>query len=302
MSVVSVTEIVSGGAKVSGSILTCERRFLVTFDVADYGNPAQALYATGIPAKGDLHPTAITGVSRPRAIDKSAEQHEPSSRLIWRVTVEYSNDPGRIERTRIEKDVNEEFSEDGSRGLMFAYDFTEREVALEEDYSDPVKAVVNSVGDKFDPPVSVVKVRQRVIITRESLFYNQATAAALHDTLNDEAIEINGVNVAAGMARLVKWSGVSKEWSNYDGVIITTYEEQIEIELANQDGFDLQVANTGYRYLKDGEPTRIPDITTPAYLNADGTDYQDGGSITPVYIAFKPYRRALWSPLGRLSN
>lgn len=296
MSEPTVVEIMPGGAEDNNTETTVSRLFQVTFDSLAYSNPIAALVATGIPARGDLYPVEIAGVARPRAKSLTSTQADPNSRLIYNVEVKYSNAP--------EKD-SESKQEDNSetppweRAAKYSYDFNEYDAALEVDYSDPPKPVVNTVGDKFDPPVSRSKVLPRVVITRARQTFDQSVATGLYNSTNNAQVEINGAAVPIDMARLVKWSAEAATWADVDGVDHEYYEETIEIELATDttNGFKLQVANTGYRYLVGGRPTLIPDITTPAFLNADGTGYQSGAAITPNYILFKVYESKDWAPL-----
>jgi hypothetical protein len=299
---VSVEEIVGGPANVDGAITTCQRMFNVMLDTNPAsGDDLRALYASGLPAKGDLHPVQVTGVSRPRAIKKTAENID-GNRSLWRVTVEYSNDPARIEKTIAINDIN---TAPWERLPRYSYDVADYQVAME--YDAEGTPVVNTVGDKFDPPIPKSRKLQRIIINRASEDYNAATAAGLTDTINDREISIDNKGFGIGTVRLVKWSGEKTVWADETGDESTYYEETIELEVANGDlksdgetllNFDLEVANTGYRYLVGGTPTRVPDVTTPVYLNEAGDDYQSGEITTPYYLTFKPFPVGDWEPLG----
>jgi hypothetical protein len=292
----TVVELVPTTASDNNTETKVSRLFQVTFDSVAYSNPIAALVADGIPARGDLYPATIAGMARPRAISLNSTLADANSRLIYNVEVEYSNAP--------EKD-SENNTEDNSetppweRAAKHSYDFNEYEAALEVDFSDTPKPVVNGVGDKFDPPVTRQKVMPRVVITRARQNFDQSIAVTLYNSTNNAEVTINGKAVAIDMARLVKWSAEPASWADEDGVEHDYYEETIEIELATDttNGFKLQVANTGYRYLVGGVPTLIPEITTPAFLSADGTAYQSGGTITPNYLLFKVYESKSWAPL-----
>lgn len=296
-SIVSVTEMVPASpASENETDVTCSREFLVTVSEATYYAPLAALYADTIPNRRDAYPFAIEGVARPICVSKSCAQFDKESRLRWLVSVQYSNKPELIQKVKEENDTD---VEPWTRAAKYSYDFTEREVVLEKDLAETPAKVVNTVGDKFDPPLTKQEVLPRVIITRAREVYSQATARGLYNTTNAATVTINGVEVAANMARLVKWSGEQQEWTDEDGVAHYYYEETIEIELATDqtNGFKLQVANTGYRFISNGTPTRIPDITTPAYLNAAGTAYATGASFTPHYLTFTVYASTDWSAL-----
>lgn len=292
----TVVELVPSGASDNNTETKVSRLFQVTFDSAAYSNPIAALVAPGIPARGDLYPATIEGMARPRAISLTSTLADPSSRLIYNVEVEYSNAPEKESEGKAEDNSD---TPPWERAAKHSYDLNEYEAALEVDFSDTPKPVVNVVGDKFDPPVTRSKVMPRVVITRARQSFDQSIAVSLYNSTNSEVVTINGKEVAVDMARLVKWSAEPASWVDEDGVEHDYYEETIEIELATDstNGFKLQVANTGYRYLVGGVPTLIPDITTPAFLNVAGTGYQTGAAITPNYLLFKVYESKSWAAL-----
>lgn len=297
MNLVSVKEVVPDRASEDSSAVDCSRQFVVEYDDPDATAPIKAMYESGIPARRSLYPVEISGVSRPRVVSKKSAQYEKASRRLWLVTVEYSNARERVAQVSPENDND---TAPWERDPKYSYDFESREVALEADYSDTPKPIVNVVGDKFDPPVAVEAATPRVIITRASQSYNPSNAALLINTVNAGSITIDGTSIPAGRARLLKWSAEKNEWADGGGTSHEYYDETIEIALATDEtnGFDIQVANTGYRYLVDGNPVRVPNATTPVFLSEDGTAYQSGSSITPNYIVFRPYKWQSWAAIN----
>lgn len=293
---ITVSESIDGqSATESAGVVTCRRSFRVQLDAPSEYGALQALYATGIPARGDAYPAAPTGKATPKCSGKSATPAD-NTRTIFRVDVDYTNEARVIEQMqRDDPDVAP-----WSRDPRHEYEFSEYNVPLQIDFTTPTaKPLVNAAGEPFDPPLEVQAVYPKVSISRASQTYDQNVAAALIGSVNASDVTINGKVVTAGTARLLRWSGSEAVWLNpATSAAVDYYEEAIEIEIRSG-GFDVSLRNEGFHVLADGVQSRIifsdgQPPAVPQFLSADGTTI----TATPNYITFRPYEHKSWSAIG----
>jgi len=296
MSVVSVAEIHDGqGAQEKDGVITCVRVYNVTISEPSSTGGLEALQAGGVPERGDKYPLKPDNKGTPICVGKSAVVAD-STRRMYRVSVEYTNEARRVEiNTQEDPDVAP-----WDRDPQHTYDVREYSEPLLVDRSATPLPVVNAAGEPFSPPQEVEAVYPTITVSRASLAYNQTTAQGLIGSVNSAEVTINGHAYAAGTVRLLKWAGVESEWiDNGTGDQQTYYDERIELEV-HPAGFDLQVVNQGYHVLTpEGIPSRIvfadgQPPAVPQYLAADGKSITG----TPNYLTFRPYAWADWTALG----
>jgi hypothetical protein len=301
--VTDVTEMLGEGGDVNKDrVTTFTRRYRVTLSAASAYGQDLAITATNIPTVGSYWPRTVSGRATPTVRNVSARPLDAASRKLWEVTVSYSNETD----SAGEKESEAELAP-WLKTPKYNYDFNDYAVALEYDNGSPTgRKVQNTLGEPFDPVPTVSKALRRITITRASVSYNDATADAITNTINNAPITIRGNTYAAGMLRLLKWSAVSNEYATDQGVLIDYFDETVEVEVGDYTyGHDLRILNQGYKELKDGTVQRAVDEegnfeAQPVPLAADGTRL--AVDATPVFQAFQPYRSADWSALlvGRL--
>ena len=290
--VISVNEIIGVSGEVNTRATEFIRQFLVV--ISEPSNIAQdlALYASGIPNIGDKWPNNISGRATPTVRSKSVKQLDSNSRLHWLVEVRYSN----------EQVAQQPFDPNIAPWLqspVYTMDFVEYQEAA--DATSPGQAIVNSVGDPFDPVPTYSRGMLRITVTRNTLSYNPTTASNLCFTLNQSAFTINTVSYAAKKLKLVKWAATTNVWVDDMGAEQTYYAETLEFEVSPYDwGHDLKILNRGYRArpAPGEEPVRVKDAVEPVLLASDGTQLPAGG--TPVFLTFEAYPTADWTALGSL--
>lgn len=295
LSIVSTTEIikpVSGRLGYDGNTFT--RCFIVKTSGSSSTAADEILLDTGTPAMFAAWPKLVTGRRTPVVVAKTCAPLSQEAQDQWLVTVEYSNDPRKIQLTVTNS------SEPWDADPLFSYDFIRRDMVLEYDSDgDPV---VNSAGDPFDPPIMIEKVSRKITIKRATkATYNPETAADLIDTINSDAVTVNGETIALGNARLLRWEGSDNIYYDDTGSEQVYQDETIEIEV-NIAGHDLDVLDMGYRYRPTAGSNPVKDtdengtITpTPIFLNADGTK---ATSSTANVLTFSPYPSESWTAIG----
>lgn len=306
MSVESVSEIMEGQeAKIVGTTITAVRRFLVTLSAPATDGALQACLAYNIPKRRDKWPEQYDGFTRPVATDITAIPYKSDqTRRVYVVTVDYTND-GVEYGGGGEADPDTEKAP-WEKDAVISYDSIEYTAALEKDYSTPPAAVVNSVGDPFDPPPEVVRTRTKITI--------QFASTAVRSTLvnvtanyvgmtNSTTVTIDGQTYTPNVLKLTRYNVTSAEWVNPDGGAVTDYNEVVaEIEV-NQDTWLIEIRNQGYRARPSAgqEPVVVMDNgrprTVPTLLASDGTATS---ASSPNYITFKQYPETDFStiPLG----
>lgn len=300
MSVVSVEEQVKEQeASVDGEVITAIRRFFVQIDAPASDGAMQAVLAAALPAYRAKFPSGFGSYVVPTVRTKTAQPLDDNSRTLYAVTVNYSNEAPDPELIRNAEDTETlPWEEDP----QFTYDVAEYPVAMENDFADTPVAVLNSVGDPFDPPVESVVSRRRIVVTYNDQNNNAASCSPYVNTVNQNAKTINGEAFAAQTLRLIRWTSQPAVYTEPDGTSsVTYYQVTVEFE-HNPDTWDLSVRDQGYRVRPSvgADPVLAVDAdgqpkATPTLLNADGTE---ASASSPHYITFKPYVRSDWAALN----
>lgn len=236
-------------------------------------SPQSVRTAAGLPVLGDAFPTDVSAFVRRRKARRL-----DSTRLVWEVDIEYEfglealpeNDPAIIrwtsslERVPAIKDINGE-------------------------------AIVNSAGDYFDPPPE----KDLPIWTISIQFNASSIPTAIISyagSVNDGAITIDGMSVAAEQAKIVGLDiGERQERNDIEFRTIT-----LSIAVAD-DGdsslnWDLSLLDQGFR-IKDG--TDLKDIliededgnknrpSCPVLLDGNGAKLTDPSPSTAVFMDYE---------------
>jgi hypothetical protein len=302
--VVSVSQTARGSADLDKTTLSYTDAYLVKLSAADVDGDLIAISANGIPAMF-AQGTTITGYSIPLVKKKSAQLlNSDSDHITYVVSVDYSNDSETQDASKKETE-----KAPWLRPWTYSCGKTAYERALTYDFSTTPKAVVNSCGDPFDPPLSVEYVRPNIKIQYASnVSFAPSTLSTYVNTVNSDTVTINGASFTAGKCRLTDWS-VEKSFfedSTTQPPTTTAYfDHTLEVELlaGHESSFDVSIVDQGYRHKvggvltrdKDGEGNNNPN---PILLNGNGVKISDPINTAPSYITFRIYKQVAWSGLG----
>jgi len=116
---------------------------------------ADVLEAAGLPSLGSAgHGGYCIGF-------RAEQPEEATATTSWRVTVQYGQWP-----VDSPEDPEDHDPDPTQRPASITRRLVEREEVLFEDYSDPPKAIVNTLGEPFDPGVMASKYRLAITIQR----------------------------------------------------------------------------------------------------------------------------------------
>jgi len=258
--------------------------YRVIFDAVpdDIGDALTASYGgVSVPSIGDTW----TGSTTVKCKRVGPVQQDPDSMLICLVPCEFSNiiSSGSGVVTDDPLDLPADIS--------FGFDVIER--VIETDRDD--NGILNSAGDKFDPPVLGETYRMNVTIERNVTSFNANTALSLVNTTNSNAMTVAGVTLSAGEALLRDYSAQAMYASDTDYirerlVIALAATHAIEVADMGMEYIDVSDSNNRKRFTDDeGKPS-----TVPKFLNSSG---DDGGG-TERYLTFDIYPEASWASLG----
>lgn len=221
---------------------TASRSFRVITDDARETWPTVAA-APGI-SLGDPHPEIFTlycsGIS-PRQANK----------FLWEVGVDYKNDRERSESPLDEPAEIEWDSEQFQKPAVKNRDGD---------------AILNAAGDPFDPPAEMDDSR-RVVTVKKNLAVVPTWILDYQDAVNSDSCNIDGVSIAAGLAKVQRVS-VGPEQSRNN---VTFRQVTIVIHL-QRDGWDLSILNRGFRYKSGTNRIKIFFDSTGGLASPSGED------------------------------
>ena len=189
-----------------------------------------------------------------------------------------------------------------------------RSVALDLAYKDdseelPTKAIVNSLGDVFDPPVVDEEVFALISIQKNYRNFDLDLISEFENTVNKSSDRVGGVSIAAGEGLINAIRPQSQTDSNGDEYFSVTFEIAI-----SKRGWDKRIVNNGVNK-KDPdteEPTaRVPItyadiggtgdnanefVTEPQRLREDGSIITDSSEESFI-LKFKTKRSTNWNTL-----
>lgn len=155
------------------------------------------------------------------------------------------------------------------------------------------RAIVNSTGDQFDPPLEIDDCRQVLSITRNVQTYDADAIIALLNTTNATPLFGSGEDE-------YKFSSFGEERLFEKPYLY--YKLSCEFHFS-RDGWKRKVLDRGYReyHLLDPEPVAIRDPSTglpvsqPVLLDGHGQKLPRGGE--PVFLEFVVYPEEDWDVL-----
>ena len=260
------------------------RSFSVHTDAVD--TEATIANHASTPDLGDSHPNNSFAICVGRQI-----KQVDGSNYDWIVTVRYATD---WETVETETDPTD-FRPVVSWGTQFVQTVLTKDVVTDE-------AIVNTAGDPFDPPLMT----DRPLTTCNVVGNFTAIPTwlfSLRNKVNDSALTIRGVTVAAELALIRNLSISDARYKN--GTIY--YRVELEL-LIDEDGHKVKVLNDGMHELDttrtgdekrthimfDGEP-----ISQPVPLDADGKRISsDDLPASAVILDFYQYATADFSVLN----
>lgn len=226
----------------------------------------------GIPYRGLLHPTDAAAYCR-----SVRARNEGASPYWWTVTASYST----------EREINDSPLDDQAEITWGGEQFQEVVV-----FDKNSKAVLNSAGDPFDPPVMRDRTRRTVDIR-----FNAAVVPTwildYEDAVNSSAILIDNFPVAAKAAKCGPVSvGPVKERND-----IQYREVSVTIHL-NKDLWTVQVLDQGFREKDTTDPLLRNNIRNdgdsaepivPVLLDGNGEALDDPSLSNAVFLSFDVY-------------
>lgn len=292
-----------------GGKITITDHYIVTLSADAANAPVTCLTASAggvsIPAMYTGYSYSITGYSTCLLRRKNVQKLD-NSLTKYEVVCEYNNDDQTQSDSQNDPETAPWLRSDAT---TYSYSYNNYEKALQLDLSDEPKPIVNTLGDPFDPPLTISIARPRIIIRRKRTSYHPGIARDLVNTCNSGSVSINGVTYGEGTCRLLSYSGESAYWEDPDTpkTYIPYYEQEIEIESIGKGEtnlYQVEVANMGYFCLdqQSGERVRVSDLKGSDHPGLSRLDY-DGyiiidPAVEPYYNTFQIYKLASWGDLG----
>lgn len=226
---------------------------------------------------GDAHPVNRSAFLK-RLVPSPTE-----SRLIWRVTGEY---------------------EQGSVPVWPGNPLeTPSEIAWgSATYTDPAvkdideKAIVNSAGQPFDPPLTIERRALVATIVYNSEDFSPSQAAEFQGTVNATATVIGNFNVGPREAKIIE-IGATKQY--YED--IKYWQVTVKVEI-NAETWDRKVLDQGIYETIDGKTDYMTtdkkeQVTEPLKLNGSGRKL-DPQTADPVFLTYKTFPEKDFSVLN----
>ena len=236
------------------------RVFTVAFDdeTDPIEEPVLAHTATGIPLYGDFHPNSeIVSVKDIIVIDNGGPH-------FVQVIVNYT---GTTLNVLAEPDI-------------VSYFFFASEEPIDRDKYG--KAIVNSAGEQFDPPITKKFYDLGIRIQSNEGGYSETDAAAAIGQINTRSFRGH----AKGTVMCTDYSG-TPQWHNGWKYWVVNKEYRVRL-----DGWDSRILDAGFRSLVNGKLVEITDEngvkrSEPSLLNGSGGVAPVGS--TGVFLDFEIY-------------
>lgn len=245
--------------------------------------PSDVLASTDLPAIGDAYETS----SDAKLVDIVANPLDDNP-YVWEVIGSYS-----------QKTTDPETSPSTSpldRRVRWSYGSVQRSEALLVDQNGD--DVVNSAGDRFDPPIEVARPQLRMTARRNELGFDPATIVAYVGRVNSAAWR--GFDT-----EMVLCTGITADERTENGTTYFEVSYEFEVHWDDTLGWNtLEVLDQGFNRLTTPttkepiymEPDRVERPSNPMPLDGSGDELPIGDPF--VYIPFAPYPQADFGALA----
>lgn len=258
------------------------RRYTRLFRVVvddNFEAPANIYGACGI-RRGDPYP------GDPGAwCQRASKRNESFSPKIWQVTFGYSS----------EREIQPNPLNDPAK-ITWGDEQFQRVLVKDKNG----KAVVNTAGDAFDPPVMVDDARSVATVVK-NVAAVPTWILQYKNVVNSDEFELDGITIAAGYAK-IKAIGVS-DWQERNDIRYRTLTIPIFL---SEEGWLIKVLNLGFYTVNPLEPeprTRFPCVvqgkivTVPVPLAADGSQIASPTIDNVHYEEFEAYEELPFAAL-----
>jgi hypothetical protein len=247
--------------------ITARRVYLVTaINEPQEGLELEVLGFSELPSIGDSisanYPTVIVNKKRAEPLVSG----DDGDFIEWKVDVDYVTDTssGGFSPNPIDA------------APVVSYGSIQYERTVDKAYSandiegEPTKAVQNSVGDPFDPPLTNTVSNQYITIQHNLRNFNPDWIIQFENTTNLASTRIAGVSVEAEQARMLTIKGNSLVDPIYGDYWSVTYEIEV-----SKEGFIKEVLNSGFNWKDPGEINGVKKLITYADLGETGENAKE---------------------------
>ncbi len=268
--------------------------------------------AEGIPRVGDLasedYPSVLCDSVTPSEINENGFRQ-------WKVKVTYATkkgDDASVDPTQDPTTLRPVINATSVRRaevLENSYKFNEAGNVTDKEDS-PTSAVLNSVGDAFNPPVVVEYSNQVLSISQNLRTFDFNWITDYENTVNLAKMRIAGTNVETGQAFMSQIRATTALDNGGD----VYYQVQYDIEISKR-GFDKKLLNIGFKKFADDTKKNKVDITysdieteagdkantpvsDPQRLSADGKTVIVDPDDPSVFRRTKVYFPKKWTSLN----
>lgn len=285
MAVVSVTEIWEGRSG-NKSLEKFRREYQRVFRVyTDSNHDAAATIIThpSLPALGSgyITPNEADAGALCKKVEASQNAEDP---LQWTVTATYDTDV---------PDPEEQEENPLNRPAQWKFSFSKYTKAVEKDLDD--KAIVNSAGMPFLPPVEIDQSRPVINVTINKATFSYIYVLNLQDAVNMDAwngfapntLKIAGIEVSSQYENNIAfWQltyNIEVNWEGWNPMKVLDqgyYEKEL---VSGEEGSQSAVYRRELIRDDFGQP-----MSGPTLLNGSGEQLPEGSD--PVYLNFRVYR------------
>lgn len=291
----------TGSVRRGGIRVATEQYLVVTDDqnhapleVIDLANAFEEAEGNNVPREGSLL-SAITGQARDAYVPLDNIDARPASEdpFTWRIICTFETRSGGSGLQLVPRDPDPL-----QQQFKYQWDGTAERRVIEKTIDVPPRAIVNSAGQKFDPPPEEDEPIVTLFFERNEAFDRTVQANLFRNTVNDAAWSVLGFTAGAGQARVQRMrsiytlgrAGSTAQWDHYfvNSIEIWFREEGWDLDLLDI-GTQEQIAHPLRPELRniaddDGEPIRAP-----VPLDGQGRRLQQGRR--PVFLPFRVHTR-----------
>jgi hypothetical protein len=247
------------------------------FQVTDIPPPFPSIFSFYSDPAGGIDLGAFCTKITPRQTD------EP---FVWIVTCEFSSkvdNPEQAQAGDTDKDPL-------TRPSVVKWSMAKFQRVLDRDVNDD--PIVNSAGERFDPPIEIDDSRPVLSITRNEPTIDPANIVAYQDAVNTDTF----FGCDPGTAKI---DSIEAESAFENGTFYWKVSYTIHFR---REGWDVQPLDQGYHHLIAGVPTVNRDPQSgnpyPAPRLLDGSGNLLGTGADPVFLDFEAYKEMPFAPLA----